>query len=296
MLQKAEEFAQCIRKLGSLPKDAFDASGAHATMSSKDLLKEIEACHKELGALSHVNKKALDQYAAFSEERDKMLGKQEELEAARQSIDALIQHLDRKKEDAIERTFKGVSHNFKNVFEELVPGGKGQLIMSLRSSLPSGADAKTKVENYIGVSIKVRFPGGGDATSMTQLSGGQKTMVALCLIFAIQRCDPAPFYIFDEIDAALDATHRTALAKMIAKQAADVDENGNEQPPTQFITTTFRPELIKASDSCFGVTHASKQSSIKSIEAHEALRIITEADNRQRQHAGGATAGVKVTG
>eukprot|EP00966_Prymnesium_polylepis_P274433 6340967-Prymnesium_polylepis.1 len=61
---------------------------------------------------------------------------------------------------------------------------------------------------------QVRFASGGEVQTMEQLSGGQKTMVALVLIFAIQRCDPAPFYIFDEIDAALDATHRASLAKV----------------------------------------------------------------------------------
>ena len=54
--------------------------------------------------------------------------------------------------------------------------------------------------------------------SLKQLSGGQKTLVALTLIFAIQRCDPAPFYLFDEIDAALDPLHRTAVARLLKRQ------------------------------------------------------------------------------
>jgi hypothetical protein len=204
-----------------------------------------------------------------------------------------------------------------------VPGGFGRLIMSNHVDLPPGADAAARVANYAGVSIKVQFPGSGVATTMAQLSGGQKTMVALCLIFAIQRCDPAPFYIFDEIDAALDATHRSALAKMIERQTRDTDDrSGKEQStptqlappahrrdvriargrehgtaahaalvrhgagsvlnearprkgpfgsarltygasgpplvaaaPTQFVTTTFRPELIKSADKCYGERH-----------------------------------------
>ena len=90
-------------------------------------------------------------------------------------------------------------------------------------------------------------------------------MVALCLIFAIQRCDPAPFYIFDEIDAALDATHRAALASMIERQASPVDEHGNPRRPTQFITTTFRPELIAAGNQFYGVSHVNKASTIRKI-------------------------------
>ena len=71
---------------------------------------------------------------------------------------------------------------------------------------------------------------------MKQLSGGQKTLVALALIFAIQRCDPAPFYLFDEIDAALDPQYRTTVARMLGRQAHD------SANPAQFIVTTFHPQ------------------------------------------------------
>ena len=73
---------------------------------------------------------------------------------------------------------------------------------------------------------------------MSQLSGGQKSMVALTLIFAIQKCDPVPFYLFDEIDQALDPAHRRAVANMMNEMKNDA----------QFITTTFRPELLEAGD------------------------------------------------
>lgn len=76
---------------------------------------------------------------------------------------------------------------------------------------------------------------------MTQLSGGQQTVVALSLIFAIQRCDPSPFYLFDEIDAALDAVHRQSVAQMI-------HSNSNS---SQFITTTFRPEMLQTAGKFF---------------------------------------------
>ncbi len=72
---------------------------------------------------------------------------------------------------------------------------------------------------------------------MKQLSGGQKTLVALALIFAIQRCDPAPFYLFDEIDAALDPQYRTTVARMLGRQAHD------ETNPAQFIVTTFHSQV-----------------------------------------------------
>lgn len=63
---------------------------------------------------------------------------------------------------------------------------------------------------------QVSFTGQGETQSMKQLSGGQKTVVALTFIFAIQRCDPAPFYLFDEIDAALDPQYRTSVGSILS--------------------------------------------------------------------------------
>jgi len=284
--QKQEEFTDCIRKLGSLPKDAFDQS--HAARSSKQLLAEIDACHKELQKLGHVNKKALDQFANFSEQRDKLLERQTEIINAEERITELIDHLDIKKFEAMERSFKGISKHFAHCFNELVPGGEGKMTMRYADKEADHSSAAARIANYSGVSLKVRFAGGGEAQTMEQLSGGQKTMVALVLIFAIQRCDPAPFYIFDEIDAALDATHRASLAKMIDMQSRDVDEDGNERVPTQFITTTFRSELIRAGTKFYGVTHRNKVSNVKSIDEKEALRIISEDKSRANQHVGGS--------
>ncbi len=77
-----------------------------------------------------------------------------------------------------------------------------------------GPEAKAHiVETFSGVGIKVSFTGvRAEMKDMQQLSGGQKSLVALTMIFAIQKCDPAPFYLFDEIDQALDSQHRKAVA------------------------------------------------------------------------------------
>lgn len=88
---------------------------------------------------------------------------------------------------------------------------------------------------YFFIGIRVSFTGHrAEMREMNQLSGGQKSLVALALIFAIQKCDPAPFYLFDEIDQALDAQHRKAVADMIHELSSDA----------QFITTTFRQHHI----------------------------------------------------
>jgi structural maintenance of chromosome 3 (chondroitin sulfate proteoglycan 6) len=97
-----------------------------------------------------------------------------------------------------------------------------------------------------------------------QLSGGQKSLLALALIFSIQRCDPAPFYLFDEIDANLDAAHRNAVANLIHKLA----ENA------QFIATTFRPELLQYADKYYCVQFANKVSHVDVISKEVALEFV----------------------
>jgi len=127
---------------------------------------------------------------------------------------------------------------------------------------------------YSGVKIRVSF-GTGEVMSMKQLSGGQKTLVALALIFSIQRCDPAPFYLFDEIDAALDPQYRTTVANMLMTQAND-DSN-----PAQFIITTFHPQIVEVSDHVYGASHRNRISSIVRIEKGHALQFV------QSENAGG---------
>jgi structural maintenance of chromosome 3 (chondroitin sulfate proteoglycan 6) len=125
------------------------------------------------------------------------------------------------------------------------------------------------VSMFRGVEINIRFTKNGDNFIMSQLSGGQKALVAMALIFAIQRCDPAPFYLFDELDQALDATHRAAVAALIQRQAA------SEENPTQFITSTFRPEIVAVASRCYGISHQNKVSNVHQLTKKDALSFIS---------------------
>ncbi|GAB2233977.1 hypothetical protein Drorol1_Dr00003208 [Drosera rotundifolia] len=276
LLAKQEEYSKKIRELGTLSSDAFDM---YRRKSTKELHKMLHRCNEQLQQFSHVNKKALDQYMSFTEQREQLQQRQAELDAGDEKIRELISVLDQRKDESIERTFKGVARNFREVFSELVQGGYGSLIMMKKKDGVHGDDdqdedepreAEGRVEKYIGVKVKVSFTGQGETQSMKQLSGGQKTVVALALIFSIQRCDPAPFYLFDEIDAALDPQYRTAVGNMIRRLA--------DHANTQFITTTFRPELVKVADKIYGVTHKNRVSQVNVVTQDQALEF-TEHDH-----------------
>ncbi|TYK21697.1 structural maintenance of chromosomes protein 3 isoform X1 [Cucumis melo var. makuwa] len=274
LLAKEEEYTKKITDLGLLPSDAFET---YKRRNIKELYKMLHRCNEQLQQFSHVNKKALDQYVNFTEQREELQKRQAELDAGDEKIQELIGVLDQRKDESIERTFKGVAKHFREVFSELVQGGHGYLVMmkkkdgdqhddDLDEAGPPEADTGGRVEKYIGVKVKVSFTGQGETQSMKQLSGGQKTVVALTLIFAIQRCDPAPFYLFDEIDAALDPQYRTAVGNMIRRLA--------DMANTQFITTTFRPELVKVADKIYGVTHKNRVSRVNVVTKEDALDFI----------------------
>ncbi|KAJ3670865.1 hypothetical protein LUZ60_008291 [Juncus effusus] len=251
-LTKHADRMKKIRDLGSLPSDAFES---YKRKNKKQLTQILYKCNEELKKFSHVNKKALDQYVSFLEQREQKQSERKIFDAGDEKIKELISVLDQRKDESIERTFKGVAKHFREIFSELVQGGHGELVMMRKKDGDDDddedgshePDPKGRIENFIGIKVKVSFTGRGETKSMKQLSGGQKTVVTLTLIFAIQRCDPAPFYLFDEIDAALDPKYRTSVSNMIRRLA--------DMANTQFIATTFSPELVKVSDKIYSVTY-----------------------------------------
>jgi structural maintenance of chromosome 3 (chondroitin sulfate proteoglycan 6) len=234
------------------------------------LLKRLHKVKTALGKFSHVNKKALQMYEKYSAQRDDIYARFTEMEKSAESIHELIRNLDKKKDAAIENTFGEVSKHFGEIFEKLVPAGRGRLVMNRRADNAVRAQPRPVYNFFVNLqtdllsppprrtstATRTRTTSGQRSTAtlvsrsrlvqlsltlpvtvrpdsppsfaaarqvsfnsksdeglrIQQLSGGQKALVALALVFSIQRCDPAPFYLFDEIDANLDAQYRTSVA------------------------------------------------------------------------------------
>ncbi|KAG5519930.1 hypothetical protein PMAC_000207 [Pneumocystis sp. 'macacae'] len=271
LLQNKEECNKNIRDLGVLPEEAFEK---FFSIKSNMIVKRLHKVNEALKKYSHVNKKAFEQYTSFVKQRDALLVRRKELDESQASIENLISVLDQRKDEAIERSFKQVSKSFSEVFEKLVPIGRGRLIMQRKIDHIENkdhndynkdeVDEKIPVENYVGIAISVSFNNKEDEQRIQQLSGGQKSLCALALIFAIQRCDPAPFYLLDEVDAALDAQYRTSVATMLHEMSNSA----------QFICTTFRPEMIQTADKFYGIVFKNKVSNIQTIEKEEALAFV----------------------
>ncbi|KAK3117971.1 Structural maintenance of chromosomes protein 3 [Teratosphaeriaceae sp. CCFEE 6253] len=271
LASRLHDVATQIRNLGVLPDVAFTAQ--YTNMASNTATNRLHKVQEALKKYGHVNKKAFEQFAQFERQREALETRRGELGASDGSIRELIEHLDQKKDEAIERTFRQVSREFARVFERLVPAGKGRLVIQRRNDKRAAEDseededeaAKSRVESYTGVGISVSFNSKHDEQQrIQQLSGGQKSLCALALVFAIQASDPAPFYLFDEIDANLDAQYRTAVAELLQESA----KTG------QFICTTFRPEMLLVAAKCYGVSYLRKASTVDVVSREDALGFV----------------------
>ncbi|KAH9584262.1 RecF/RecN/SMC [Trypanosoma melophagium] len=268
LVQRRDDAIEKIRKLGVVPKDAESYAGQSLGM----LMHRLKENNEKMKKYAHVNRKAVDQYSSLLETKNELVSQGENLQNELKSIHDLMDHLDKKKDEAVERTYKQIQYQFEEVFKELVATenchGELQLV---RSSLKKQAGE----DPYIAARIRVSFGLGTAITDLAQLSGGQKSLVALALIFAIQRCDPAPFYLFDEIDAALDAEYRSSVAKLLRKES----EN------SQFITATFKTEMIEAADQVLGVFFHNKVSRIQVISLEEGVKLLKQAALEERKRA-----------
>ncbi|KAI0645362.1 structural maintenance of chromosome protein 3 [Trametes meyenii] len=276
LLNRKDECNRNIRDLGVLPEEAFEK---YTNDKLDRLVKKLHTVNEGLKKFAHVNKKAFEQYNNFTKQRDQLIQRREDLDKSAQSIEELVEVLDQRKDEAIERTFKQVAKNFEEVFEKLVPAGRGRLVIQRRIDQDdedveeADETQQSSIDNYTGVSIRVSFNSKVDeGLRIQQLSGGQKSLVALATVFAIQKCDPAPFYLFDEIDANLDAQYRTAVAAMIHELSTTA----------QFITTTFRPEMLATADKFYGVLfNNQKVSTIRAINREEAMQFVEQEAQAQ---------------
>jgi len=272
LLQKKSEADEKLRSLAVVSSDM----SSYKEMTPTDLMEELARTNRELSKFDRVNKKAIDQFATFKDQLEELESKRAELDQSREAVLDFIAKVDEQKEATLLRTLEQVNKHFGETFAALVPGGISQL-RKLRAQeddrdVASRGRCGSSRAPTEGVGIEVSFAGQSTSLrTMAQLSGGQKTLVALALIFSIQRLEPAPFYLFDEIDAALDIQHRIAIAKLIEQSARDA----------QMIITTFRPEIISVAHRFYHVRQRNRVSQIESVPRHEAERIIEQQTHNE---------------
>jgi chromosome segregation protein len=196
--------------------------------------KEIEGLRAQLRQLGPVNVEAQVDYESLRERHDFLTGQLRDLENAETSLHRAIEELTNLMRKKFDLTFQQVAKNFEQNFNTFFGGGHARL----RLTDPKHAQTS-------GVEIEARPPGKRTA-SLTQLSGGEKSLTAVSLLFALLQVNPAPFCVLDEVDAMLDEANVGRFAKSLKEQSQR----------TQFIVITHNRRTIEQADSIYGISIA----------------------------------------
>ena len=240
------ERAQINARLDSLKEEMQEFSGVEFLNLPLDRLKEkLENAERILDRIGSVNLRALEVYDGIKEEYDKIREKVEQLEKEKEEILKIIEQIDRKKRKTFLSALEEVNKLFSRNFSQL--STKGIVFLEPQD--------KKEIFNA-GLSIIVKV-GAGKYFDVTSLSGGEQTLVALSLIFAIQEFNPYCFYIFDEIDAALDRRNSERLAYLLKKNMKD----------GQYLIITHNDSIIsESSNVLYGVSMQDGVSKVLSLE------------------------------
>ncbi|MCM1265021.1 MAG: chromosome segregation protein SMC [Candidatus Gastranaerophilales bacterium] len=214
-------------------------------MSIEELNSKIQRLSKRMDDLGAVNMNAIAQFEEVAEREKELKEKIETLTHERQEIMNRMNGYEQLKKDAFMTTYNNINSNFKELYHQL-SGGEGSLILENESNPFAG-----------GLDIEAK-PGDKPKVKLKGLSGGEKSVAALALVFAIQKFMPAPFYALDEVDSALDPINIDKLANMINTQAKQI----------QFVVVSHRKPMIEVSDRSIGVTQKEKGKSLVSGVTH----------------------------
>jgi chromosome segregation protein len=209
-----------------------------------DTLKDLEA---QMEAMDDVNMRAIEEYDTVTERKDSLIARRDTLFTERAEILERIEHYGQMKKEAFMSTFDGINANFRHIYADL-SGGTGELAL------------ENSDDPFDGGLIIRSWQHGKHIQRLEGMSGGEKSLTALALIFAIQRYMPAPFYIFDEIDMFLDGANAEMVAKMIKQLSLNA----------QFIVVSLRKPMIEAASRTLGVSMQEDNiSSITGVKLNE---------------------------
>lgn len=212
--------------------------------SSESIAQRLMALTRAMEKLEPVNMRAIDEYNEVETRQKDLKSRRDTLFHEREEILLRIGKYEEMKKEAFMDTFKGINEQFKQVFAELSEG-TGELFLEKPDEPFSG-----------GMTIKAQ-PSEKTLQRLEAMSGGEKSLTALSLLFAIQQYRPAPFYAFDEIDMFLDGVNAEKVARRIQKAASNA----------QFIVVSLRKPMIEAAKRTIGVSMQEKNvSSVTGIK------------------------------
>lgn len=202
----------------------------------------IKKTQKEIDELGLVNMKAIDEYEKFKNEFEGYKVKYEKILEEKKAVIEMIDQIEQRRKEVFNKCLTEVSSNFTDIYTKMA-GGTAKIELENPNDIESGLIIEAN-------------PAGKKLLNIDSMSGGEKTLTALAFLFAIQKYKPAPFYMFDEVDAALDKENSLKLANLI-KTLSKAE---------QFIVITHNDQTIKQADRVYGCTMDRGETKIIGLE------------------------------
>ncbi|MDO4912346.1 MAG: chromosome segregation protein SMC [Lactobacillus sp.] len=196
-----------------------------------ELRKAVKLHQMSLAEIGPVNLDSIQEYEEVKSRYDFLHGQQDDLVNAKNNLEASLSELDQEVSDRFKKTFKQVAENFEKIFPRVFGGGNAKLVL-------------TDPENLLTTGVEIiAQPPGKKLQRLSLLSGGERALTAITLLFSMLQVNPVPFCILDEVEAALDETNVTRFAHFMQKYDFQ----------TQFIVITHRRGMMQQADQLFGV-------------------------------------------
>ncbi len=192
----------------------------------------LEAAERALARLGRVNPLALEEYAALQERSAFLAAQLQDLQATRRDLLTVVQEVDERVHEVFAQAYADTAREFGHVFATLFPGGEGRLVLTQPDDLLN-----------TGIEVLAR-PAGKRVSRLSLLSGGERSLTALALLVAIFRARPSPFYVLDEVEAALDDRNLGRLLTLL----------GELRESSQLLVITHQKRTMEIADALYGVT------------------------------------------
>ena len=194
--------------------------------------KRLRAAERGLRSLGKVNPLALEEFAALEERHTFLTTQLEDLRRSKKDLLDIVTEIDERVEQVFAEAFADTAEQFEGVFSRLFPGGEGKLVLTDPSSMLT-----------TGIEVEARPPG-KKVKRLSLLSGGERSLVAVAMLVAIFKARPSPFYIMDEVEAALDDTNLGRLI-MLFEELRD---------SSQLIVITHQKKTMEVADALYGTS------------------------------------------
>ena len=198
----------------------------------EDQEKRLRRAERALSALGRVNPLALEEYAALEERHTFLTTQLEDLKRSKRDLLDIVKEVDERVEEVFREAFHDTKEQFERVFERLFPGGEGRLVLTDPDDMLT-----------TGIEVEARPPG-KKVKRLSLLSGGERSLVAVALLVAIFKARPSPFYIMDEVEAALDDTNLGRLITLFEEL----------RDSSQLIVITHQKRTMEVADALYGVS------------------------------------------